>query len=213
LYLILHITTSATVGPDLIFLYLDQLFEREYVVVVQLADIPGMERYESCCDNHFRNCHGALLICDSTDIDTLERTELYWYKQLQTKGNDNVEAVLVCNKIDLLETNCDENYRRIFFERAEYFVSIHNMSIFYISALHGDNTQATFKQLLLRILQNPSVVQELKENATRPNETTIYEHAKVRRLSSIQLSTLPSSAANVQQSNDENTSVRCCKFS
>ena len=72
--------------PGLIFKILDQLYENKYVIIIQLADIPGMERYESCCDNHFRNCHGALLLSDSTDIDSLERTELYWYKQLQTKG-------------------------------------------------------------------------------------------------------------------------------
>jgi GTPase SAR1 family protein len=169
---------------------LDQLYDNKYVIIIQLADIPGMERYESCCDNHFRNCHGALLLADSTDIDSLERTELYWYKQLQTKGKDHVEAILVCNKIDLFETTCDTYYRRIFFERAEYFTSSHNIPIYYISALRGDNIQAMFKQLILRILQNESLLQQVKESSNIYDQTSSHQES-IRRTSSIQISIQP----------------------
>jgi len=207
-----HLNTSATVGPDLAFFYLDQLYENKYVIIIQLADIPGMERYESCCDNHFRNCHGALLLSDSTDIDSLERAELYWYKQLQAKGKDHVEAILVCNKIDLFETNCDAKYRRIYFQRAEHFASSHNMQIYHVSALRGDNIQSMFKQLILRILQNESLLQQIKETsivydqASNPKET-------VRRTSSIQLSVRSSSSSSLTQDDDDrNSSGGCCKL-
>jgi small GTP-binding protein len=209
-----HLHTSATVGPDLAFFYLDQLYENNYVIIIQLADIPGMERYESCCDNHFRNCHGALLLSDSTDIDSLERTELYWYKQLQTKGKDHVEAILVCNKIDLLETNCDAQYRRIFFQRAEHFASSHNMPIYHVSALRGDNIQAMFKQLILRILQNDSLLQQIKESSIVYDQTSSYKES-IRRTSSIQVSIQPSPPSSSRENdndNDRNSSGGCCKF-
>lgn len=210
-----HLNTSATVGPDLVFFYADQLYENKYIVIIQLADIPGMERYESCCDNHFRHCHGALLLSDSTDVDSLERTELYWYKQLQTKGKDHVEASLVCNKIDLFENNCDAHYRRVFFQRAEHLASSHRIPIYYISALRGDNIQAMFKQLILRILQNDSLMQQLKESSA------IYEQASnqkesVRRASSIHISVQPSATAAVGASREDgqerNASGNCCKY-
>ncbi|CAF0752211.1 unnamed protein product [Rotaria sordida] len=215
-----HLNTSATVGPDLIFCYLDQLYENKYVIIIQLADIPGMERYESCCDNHFRNCHGALLLSDSTDIDSLERTELYWYKQLQTKGKDDVEAILVCNKIDLFETNCDVHYRRIFYQRSEHFASSHNMPIYHISALRGDNIQAMFKQLILRILQNESLLQQIKENSIGYDQISNRKES-IRRTSSIQVSIQPSSSSPPsssssssprQNDNEGNSSGGCCKF-
>ncbi|CAF4394633.1 unnamed protein product [Rotaria socialis] len=209
-----HLHISATVGPDLVFFYLDQLYENKYVIIIQLADIPGMERYESCCDNHFRNCHGALLLSDSTDIDSLERTELYWYKQLQTKGKDDVEAVLVCNKIDIFETNCDVHYRRIFFQRAEHFASTHNMPIHYISALRGDNIQSMFKQLILRILHNSSLLQQIKETSTAYEQASNIKES-IRRTSSIQVSIQPespSSSSRQNDDNDRNSSGSCCKF-
>jgi small GTP-binding protein len=206
-----HLNTSATVGPDLVFFYLDQLYDNKYVIIIQLADIPGMERYESCCDNHFRNCHGALLLADSTDIDSLERTELYWYKQLQTKGKDHVEAILVCNKIDLFETTCDTYYRRIFFERAEYFTSSHNIPIYYISALRGDNIQAMFKQLILRILQNESLLQQVKESSNIYDQTSSHQES-IRRTSSIQISIQPPPSSSRENDNERNSSGGCCKF-
>ena len=157
-----HLKSAATVGPDLFFFYLDQLYENKYVIIIQLTDIPGMERYESCCDSHFRTCHGALLITDSTDIDTLEQIELYWYKQLKLKGTDYVESILMCNKTDLFEENCDEHYRKIFFERAEQFASENNMTISHTSAMRGDNIQVVFKQLILSILQNQCLLRQIK---------------------------------------------------
>lgn len=208
-----HLQTSATVGPDLIFFYLDQLFENKYVVLVQLADIPGMERYESCCDNHFRSCHGALLLADSTDIDSLERTELYWYKQLQTKGKDHVEASLVCNKIDLFETNCDDEYRRIFFQRAEHFASSHRIPIYYISALRGDNIQSMFKQLILRILQNDQLMRQLKETSLIYEQISQMNDSNLRRTSSIQVSIQPSAPSPTRNNDQErDSSSTCCKI-
>lgn len=204
-----HLNTSATVGPDLIFFYLDQLYENKYVIIIQLADIPGMERYESCCDNHFRHCHGAFLLADSTDIDSLERTELYWYKQLQTKGKDHVEAVLVCNKVDLFEMNCDEHYRRIFFQRAEHFASSHNMPTYHVSALRGDNVQAMFKQLILRILQNDSLFEQIKETSNIYEQTSNQKDS-IRRMSSVQVSIQP--ASSDEDISERNSSGACCKL-
>ena len=209
-----HLNTSATVGPDLVFFYADQLYENKYVILIQLADIPGMERYESCCDNHFRHCHGALLLSDSTDIDSLERTELYWYKQLQSKGKDHVEASLVCNKIDLFENNCDDHYRRIFFQRAEHLASSHRIPIYYISALRGDNIQGMFKQLILRILQNDSLMQQIKESSVIYEQNSTLKES-VRRASSIHISVQPSSAEAAASRDDDqerNSSGNCCKF-
>jgi len=205
----IHLKTTATVGPDLFFFYLDQLYENKYVIIIQLTDIPGMERYESCCDNHFRMCHGALLITDSTDIDTLEHIELYWYKQLQLKGKEYVESILICNKIDLFEENCDDTYRKIFFERTEKFASSNNMAIYHTSALRGDNIQVMFKQLILRILQNELLLQQIKKHDIIDDELFIGKEP-VRSRSIIQVGFRSSSEQN---DFDRNSSRNCCKIS
>ena len=180
---LIYSKSTATVGPDLFFFYLDQLYENQYVITIQLMDIPGMERYESCCDNHFRSCHGAFLVADTTDIDTLEHVQLYWYKQLKLKGQESVESILICNKMDLLELNCDEYYRRTFFERANQFATSNQMKIFYTSAIRGDNIHVMFKELILNILHNSVLLRQLKEN-DGSGETLAFIKPREKNLSS-----------------------------
>jgi small GTP-binding protein len=202
----IHLKSTATVGPDLFFFYLDQLYENKYVIIIQLIDIPGMERYESCCDIHFRNCHGALLITDSTDIDTLEHIELYWYKQLKLKGKEYVESILICNKIDLLEENCDDSYRKIFFERAEEFASLNKIPIYHTSAVRGDNIQVMFKQLILSIFENELLFEQIRGLDIIDDELSTEK--KPRQNSSI--IQIPFRSASEQNDSNGNSSKNCC---
>ncbi|CAF3404978.1 unnamed protein product [Rotaria socialis] len=201
-----HLNSTVTVAADISFFYLDQLYEDKYVVIIQLSDIPGMERYESCCDNHFRHCHGALIVTDSTDIDTLQRAELYWYKQLQLKGQDHVESMLVCNKSDLFQEHCDDDYRRIFLERAENFASLHQMPIHHVSALQGDNISSIFKQLILRILQNELLLDQIKESSSLDERSSI----KLKRMRRAPATQVSLQSSTTEDDCDRNSSRRCC---
>jgi GTPase SAR1 family protein len=159
-----------TLALDVSFFYLDQLFEGEYVVIVQINDCPGNDRFESVSDRHFRNCHGAVLMIDTTSMDTFERLEGYWYKRLREKTSfDSVETVLACNKIDLLE-NYDSSYREQLFKQADTFAAQYQMPICNISALRGDNVQAMFHQLISSILENPILLKHLKETQTKSDK-------------------------------------------
>ncbi len=172
---------QATLAVDVYFFYLDRLFEDKYVVIIQINDCPGDDRFEAVSDRHFRNCHGAVLMVDTTDIRTFERLQDYWYKRLRQKSSfDNVEAVLACNKIDLLEKNYDSSYREKFFKRADTFASYNQISIFNISALRGDNVQAMFHHLISSILQNQSLVKNLKENQMRPEERGFNQNSMIK---------------------------------
>jgi small GTP-binding protein len=171
----------ATLAVDVYFFYLDRLFEDKYVVIVQINDCPGTDRFEAVSDRHFRNCHGAVLMVDATNIETFERLQGYWYKQLREKSAfDNAEAVLACNKIDLLEKNYDLSYRELFFKRAHTFASYNQMSIFNISALRGDNVQVMFHHLISSILQNQALVKNLKENQMGPEERAFASTSTIK---------------------------------
>jgi len=170
------------------FFYLDRLFEDEYVVVVQVNDCPGTDRFEAVSDRHFRNCHGAVLMVDTTNIDSFQRMEDYWYKRLREKSSfDNVETVLACNKIDLLE-NYDANQREEFFTRANEFVSRYQIAMFNISAIRGDNIQVMFHRLISSILENPVLVSDLKQNAIQPEKRSSAIHLEMHSRSKKNLS-------------------------
>ncbi len=174
-----------TLALDISFFYLDRLFEDEYVVIIQINDCPGNDRFEAVSDRHFRNCHGAVLMVDTTSMETFERLEGYWYKRLREKSSfDSVETVLACNKIDLLEKGYDSSYRDEFFKRADAFASQYQMPICNISALRGDNVQAMFHQLILSILENPVLLKDLKENHMKSDKQTAAETPTIQLTSS-----------------------------
>jgi small GTP-binding protein len=171
---------TVTLATDIRFFYLDRLFEDKFVVIVQLYDCPGDDRFESVSDRHFRNCHGAILMADTTDLESFKRLEQYWYRRLREKSSfDDVETVLACNKIDLLKDNCDLSYRNTFFRRADAFISSHQMPVFNISALHGENIQAMFQRLILNILHNEALMTHIKEKATELNWQVRNQASKV----------------------------------
>ncbi|CAF4299550.1 unnamed protein product [Rotaria sp. Silwood2] len=179
-----------TLATDIFFFYLDSLFEDKYVIILQLNDCPGSDQFEAVSDRHFRQCHGAIFMADTTDINTFERLENYWYKSLREKSSfDSVECVLACNKTDLLEKDYDSSYRDNFFKRADTFASHYQMSIFNISACRGDNVQTMFQHLILCILQNQSLLQNLKENQINSKEQTTSRKTKITVTTSPQSST------------------------
>lgn len=159
-----------TIGLDVQFYYLDRLFQNEYVVVVQLNDPPGQERYEAATNHFFRQCHGVLLLTDTTRMDTLERLEQYWYTKLEKLALSNVQSVLVCTKIDLLE-NENEDTRHSFLQQAEKFAFLHQMPIVQVSAYRGDNVEHIFKQLIIRIMSDETLVNDLIAKASRPADS------------------------------------------
>ncbi|CAF5199719.1 unnamed protein product [Rotaria magnacalcarata] len=119
--------------------------------------------------------------------------------------------MLVCNKSDLFQRHCDDDYRRIFLERAENFASLHQISIHYVSALKGDNISSMFKQLILRILQNELLLDQIKENSSLNGRSSI-KLKRMRRVPATQVSLQsPSSSSTTQDECDRDSfRRRCC---
>jgi GTPase SAR1 family protein len=156
-----------TIGVDVQFYYLDRLFQNEYVVVIQLNDPAGQKQFEPAINYFFRECHGALLLADTTYMSTLERLEQYWYKKLETLALNKAQSVLVCTKMDLFETK-NPDYRDSFLQKAENFVFLHQMPMVQVSAYRGDNIEHIFKQLILRIMEDETLINDLLKKAIRP---------------------------------------------
>ncbi len=149
----------ATVGPDIITLHLESLFEDRYAVVIHIFDLPGELQWKDVWKNHYQ-CHGAILVCNVAESETMSAIENEWYPRLQQYGFPEFESTLLCNKIDLAEDFEDQ-----IFKDAERFSTNNNLSLFYTSALTGKNVKSMFNQLVLCILNNRSLMTQLKENA------------------------------------------------
>ncbi|CAF1298286.1 unnamed protein product [Didymodactylos carnosus] len=157
---------ATTVGPDLITLHLDRLFEERYAVLINVFDIPGDFRHADMWQNHYR-CHGAILMCDVTKPETLKSLANAWFPTLKDRGFNKFESVILCNKIDLAQDSEDQ-----IFKDAERFSTKNDLSLFYTSALTGENVQTMFNQLILCILNNTILFNQLKENIVVSKRTS-----------------------------------------
>ncbi|CAF1126001.1 unnamed protein product [Adineta steineri] len=165
---------TSTIGSDILFYYLDKLFRNEYVVAIQLNDPPGQEQFESVTNHFFRECHGALLLADTTRLETLDRLEKFWYPKLEKFGMDHFQSVLVCTKMDLFEKE-DIKYRELFLQRSQQFAFAHQMPIVNISAYRGDNIEYLFKQLIIRIMENDILINDLINQAISSQKLNIIQ--------------------------------------
>ncbi|UJR20185.1 hypothetical protein I4U23_023317 [Adineta vaga] len=161
-----------TLGKDMIFYYLDKLFREEYPVVIQVNDLPGQERFEAVTNLYFRQCHGAFLVTDTTDLESLERLEQYWYPKLKELCMNHVQTVLVCTKSDLFEKQSSE-YREMYLQRIEHFATTHQIPLIHVSAYRGDNVTYLFKKLIIQILENDALINLLIAQANSSPQKAI----------------------------------------
>jgi GTPase SAR1 family protein len=197
---------TATVGTDILFYNLDKLYRNEYVVSIQLNDPPGQERFEAVTNHFFKQCHGALLLADMTDLESLNRLDEYWYSRLKMLGIDDVQSVLVCTKMDLFEKK-DTDYRDLFLHRAEEFACEHQMPIVHISAYRGDNIEHLFKKLIIQIMENDTLINDLVAQANCRGDTTVQRHRTLSSQNSTSLELSVRSDSHEQRNKKKST---CC---
>ncbi len=66
---------------------------------VQLWDTAGTERFRTITPIYYRNVDGVLLVFDLTDRASF-RSIQYWIDELNEKGEDTAQLMLVGNKND-----------------------------------------------------------------------------------------------------------------
>lgn len=170
-----------TIGADLLFYHLDKLILDQHVLVIEVNDPPGQERFEAVTKSFFVRCHGALLLADTTRLSTLERIEQYWYPRLKELGMSHVQTTLVCTKLDLYEHQAKKD-QDAFQARAEHFASANQIPIVHVSSTRGDNVEHVFKQLIIRILENETLVHDLIRQTLMSENLRMIEARQRARL-------------------------------
>jgi small GTP-binding protein len=66
---------------------------------VQLWDTAGTERFRTITPIYYRNVDGVLLVFDLTDRNSF-RSIQYWIDELNEKGEDTAQLMLIGNKND-----------------------------------------------------------------------------------------------------------------
>ena len=68
---------------------------------IQIWDTAGQERYRTLTKSYYKGAAGIILVFDVTDPVSFQNLE-YWLRKIKKHADENVEMVLIGNKIDLI---------------------------------------------------------------------------------------------------------------
>jgi Ras-related protein Rab-21 len=113
---------------------------------VSIWDTAGQERYHALGPIYYRDAHGAVLAYDITDKDSFDKVKV-WLKELHQVVGENIQVVVVGNKIDL------ERERKVPKKDAEEWAAQHNAQHFQCSAKLGLKVSDAFTSLVKTIVE------------------------------------------------------------
>jgi len=102
-------------------------------------DLSGNEKFDGARADYIRGSSGALLVCDLTREDTIDR--LSYFKDYLCTYNTGIPIILIGNKSDLVETTCQS------IQHIKKIASEHQILYEITSAKTGNHVEAAFVTL------------------------------------------------------------------
>ena len=88
----------STIGVDFSLKVLR--WSEDLEIRLQMWDLAGQDRFNHLSRLYFNKAAGVLLVCDQSTEKSMEGI-IKWKKELDSKLNDNIPAVIICNKEDI----------------------------------------------------------------------------------------------------------------
>ena len=136
---------KSTVG----FEFLDYSVKLEnYNVKLQIWDTCGQETYRSLISSFYHSSSLAILVYSIDSLKSFEDLEM-WLNEIKTKGNQDIQIILVGNKSDL------EEKRQVTKEMTNEFCENNNIKVFLeTSAKKGTNVKNVFLEAAKLLLEH-----------------------------------------------------------
>lgn len=91
-----NFTQSSTIGVDFKIKSVDVGGEK---VKLQIWDTAGQERFRAIISNYYRGAHGIIIVFDMGSKESFENLG-DWVSEVKKNTNENVEIVILGNKVD-----------------------------------------------------------------------------------------------------------------
>ena len=135
----------ATVGID--FFTKDVILD-DKVIHIKIWDTAGQERYKSLTQGFFRNAQGIIIVYDITNQTSFDDLK-YWIQSIENNTNLQnkiIPAIIIGNKIDILEREVDNISAENFAKEIKY-------KYFEVSAKSGQGVDEAIKYLIKKVIE------------------------------------------------------------
>ena len=135
----------ATVGID--FFTKDVILD-DKVIHIKIWDTAGQERYKSLTQGFFRNAQGIIIVYDITNQTSFDDLK-YWIQSIENNinlQNRIIPAIIIGNKIDILEREVDNISAENFAKEIKY-------KYFEVSAKSGQGVDEAIKYLIKKVIE------------------------------------------------------------
>ena len=135
----------ATVGID--FFTKDVKLD-DKVIHIKIWDTAGQERYKSLTQGFFRNAQGIIIVYDITNQTSFDDLK-YWIQSIENNinlQNKIIPAIIIGNKIDILEREVDNITAENFAKEIKY-------KYFEVSAKSGKGVDEAIKYLIKKVIE------------------------------------------------------------
>ncbi|XP_034206452.1 ras-related protein RABC2a-like isoform X2 [Prunus dulcis] len=142
---------SPTIGVDF---KIKQLLVGGKRLKLTIWDTAGQERFGTVISSYYRGAHGIILVYDVTRRETFTNLSNIWAKEVETYStNPECIKILVGNKVDR------ENERAVSREEGMALAQEHKCLFLECSAKTRENVQQCFRDLTLKMLEVPSLLE------------------------------------------------------
>ncbi|KAL7228601.1 hypothetical protein ACSBR2_007332 [Camellia fascicularis] len=118
-------------------------------------DTAGQERFGTLISSYYRGAHGIILVYDVTRRETFTNLSEIWAKEVELYStNQDCVKILVGNKVD------KDGERAVSREEGMALAQEHKSLFLECSAKKRENVQQCFKELTLKILDIPSLLEK-----------------------------------------------------
>ena len=135
----------ATVGID--FFTKDVILD-DKIIHIKIWDTAGQERYKSLTQGFFRNAQGIIIVYDITNQTSFDDLK-YWIQSIENNinlQNKIIPAIIIGNKIDILEREVDNISAENFAKEIKY-------KYFEVSAKSGKGVDEAIKYLIKKVIE------------------------------------------------------------
>eukprot|EP00340_Litonotus_pictus_P009105 CAMPEP_0170523346 /NCGR_PEP_ID=MMETSP0209-20121228/8791_1 /TAXON_ID=665100 ORGANISM="Litonotus pictus, Strain P1" /NCGR_SAMPLE_ID=MMETSP0209 /ASSEMBLY_ACC=CAM_ASM_000301 /LENGTH=238 /DNA_ID=CAMNT_0010811401 /DNA_START=10 /DNA_END=726 /DNA_ORIENTATION=+ len=171
-------------------------------------DTAGQEKFRKIARSYYKGAHGILLVYSVEDRDTFKKL-IYWMEEIKNLTAEEVEIVLVGNKIDIRK---EENKEHVTTEMGKKFAEKYKMSFIETSALSNININECFDGLARRISEKLTDEENLRASNRMENLSKVGEGIEDNRSEKLKERLNDTSDNLILDRNKENKSKSgCCK--